>query len=421
MIIQMIKKQTLLFLRNPVELLLLLGLPIILITILGNALGDFMDGGELDLSFKLAVIEEENEEEQVERFISSLEASDLPEEVREELSVQIETIAPAQTLINIFQSDELKDMVTLEKIDSSQLEAIKSDDSYAAIIAFPENFTYNFFENIILEKETNPEIQLYQSEGAEIAGNIVKQVITTYQEEYTLSTFLGKNGIDPEAFYALPKDIKQEVSSVNKYHPVTAMDYYAIGMVVMNVLFMAATIATYAYHEKKSQVFNRMIVANVSRWGYFFSTLLTGTLFALIQMLFVFAFAYLVFDVTWPDIAAFFTISLFFGLAVGGLAVLLTAISFRANSEQIISFFSGVVVTLFAFLGGSFFPIGDSSSFIQKLGDFTPNGAAMSAYLSLIRGETVIENLDHILFLGCFALGAIIIGVLSFPKRGATS
>jgi ABC-2 type transport system permease protein len=421
MIFQMIKKQALLFLRNPVELLLLLGLPVILITILGNALGGFMDGGEVDLTFKMAVIEKENEKEQINRFIGDLESSDLPEEVVQELTTQATSITPVQTLLDVFQSEELADIIMLEKGTKDKLSEWTKDDSYAAIVQFPEDFTYQLLKNLFFEQESEPEVVIYHQEGATIAGNVVEQIITAYQEEYTRSSFLGKSGINPETFYALPQEIEQEITSISPHHPVTAMTYYAIGMVVMNVLFMGSTIAEYAYREKELHVFNRMLLANISHWTYFFSTLLTGMLFALLQMLIVFGFSYLVFGVTWPDIGAFLITTLFFALAVGGLAVLLTSISFRANSTQIISFFSGIVVTLFAFIGGSFFPIGDSSSFIQTLGDFTPNGAAMSAYLSIIRGESIAESMDHLIFLGSFAVAAIIIGVLSFPKRGVSS
>ncbi|MGJ9459960.1 ABC transporter permease [Oceanobacillus sp. CF4.6] len=421
MILQMIKKQALLLLRNPMELLLLLGLPILLIAILGTALGTFMDGGEMDLQFKLAVIENEAESEQVAQFIAELEYSDLPEEVIEELSSTATTVQPAATLIDVLQNEELEELIILEKVSPNKLTEVTEDDSYAAIIEFPEGFTYELLSQFFLDEGRTPEITVYHNEGAEIAGNMVEQIVTAYQEEYTVGSFLGRNGIDPEQLKLLSTDFKQEVSSINQHNPVNSKAYYTIGMVVMNVLFMAPTIANIAFREKQDNIFDRMILADITRWVYLISVLLTGMLFAFFQSLVVFAFAYLVFDVTWPDFAAFFIITFFFALAVGGLTTLLTAISYRIHSERIISFFSGVVVTIFAFLGGSFFPIGENSALIQRLGDLTPNGATMSAYLSIIRGETIMDNTNHLIFISCFALAAIIIGVLTFPKRGAAA
>lgn len=420
MIFQMIKKQFLQFLRNPVEILLLIGLPIILITILGNALGNLIDGGEVDLTFKLALIEHEDEALQVENFVTELGSDDLPDEVITEIATIAESLAPIETFKEMLHSEELNDMIIVEEAHARELDAIKADDSYATIIEFPKNFSADVLENILLDGKMNPEAIIHYKAGSEIAGNIIRQIVTMYQEEYTLGTFLGNNGIDPQQLQKMGTEFKQEVSSVNLHDPVSAKAYYTIGMIVMNVLFMATTIAQYAFRERRSHIFNRMIIADFSRWVYFIGILLNALIFAWIQALLVFIFAYFAFDVIWPNLPDFLIVTCFFTLAVGGLAVLLTAISFRSNSEQIISFFSGVVVTIFAFLGGSFFPSG-TGSFLQKLGDYTPNGAAMSAYLSILRGETIADNKDHLVFIACFAIGAIIIGVISYPKRGAAS
>lgn len=421
MIVQIVKKQALLFLRNPVQLLLLLGLPIILIAILGAALGNLMSGGEVDLQFKLAVIENETESEQIERFIAEFETSNLPDEVKAELIGVAQSVHPVDTLFNVLKSKELEEMIILEEVEATQLSSIIEDDSFSAVIEIPEGFSYDMLNQLFLDGGTPPELIVHHNEGEEIVGGIVNQILTAYQEEYTLGSFLGEKGIDPEAFKQLSADFQQEISSISQQNPISSSDYYTIGMVVMNVLFMATTIATFAFEEKKSHIFDRIILANMSRWLYFIGILITGMLFSLLQCLLVFTFAYMVYGVTWPDIGAFLVVTLCFAIAIGGLSVLLTAISYSTNSEQIINFFSGIVVTIFAFLGGSFFPIGESSSFMQRIGDLTPNGAAMSAYLSILRGETLVDNMHHIIFIACFALGAIIIGVLSFPKRGVTS
>lgn len=420
MIFTMIKKQALLLFRNPVELFLLLGLPIILITILGNALANLMEDGQVDLTFKLAVVQHQDENKQIESFIADLDDRNLPQAAVVPLQTAAENIRPVETFLEIIHSDELKEMIILEIVTPDALNEVQEDDDVSAIVEFPENFSYEFLSKALLEKDTDPKVSIHYKRGSEIAGNIVEQIMKTYQEEYTRGVFLGRNGIDPEQLHSLSTNFKQEISSISKYHPVTAKSYYTIGMVVMNVFFMAATIASYAFRERATNIFDRMIVANISRWIYFISVLLSGFIFSLFQALIVFGFSYVVFDVKFPDFRTFFIITLFFALAVGGIAVLLTAITYKMNSEQINGFFSGFVVTIFAFLGGSFFPVGEGT-FLQKLGEFTPNGAAMSAYLSVMRGEAIADNIDHIIFIACFALVAVIIGAISFPKRGATS
>ncbi len=81
MIWQIVKKQGLLLWRNPGQLLLLIGLPIILIAILGTALSSMMEGQDPEIEVKVAFIEHEDEKEQVDRFINDLEKIELPTEV----------------------------------------------------------------------------------------------------------------------------------------------------------------------------------------------------------------------------------------------------------------------------------------------------------------------------------------------------
>lgn len=83
MIWQIVKKQGLLLWRNPGQLLLLVGLPVILIAILGTALSSMMEGQDPEIKVKVAFIEHEGEKEQVDRFINDLEKTELPTEVRQ--------------------------------------------------------------------------------------------------------------------------------------------------------------------------------------------------------------------------------------------------------------------------------------------------------------------------------------------------
>ena len=212
-----------------------------------------------------------------------------------------------------------------------------------------------------------------------------------------------------------------EIVSINQAEPASAKNYYAIGMAVMNVLFIASTIGTFAFQEKKNHAFNRIILANVSRWTYFIGIFLSGTIIGFLHLLIIFGFSRVFYGVKWPDLIAFLVITLAFAIAVGGLSVLLTAICYRINSETITNFFSSIVVTIFATLGGSFFAIGQLSSFIQLLGDLTPNGAAMSAYLTVIRGGNIVDISSHLLFLVIFAVVLIVAAAFSFPKRGSAA
>ncbi len=422
MIWQIVKKQALLFWRNPQQLLLLIGLPIILIAILGTALSSIMDGQSPQVEAKIAFVEHGGEKEQIQQFIDDLEQTEIPREQIGALQSTLSQTAPIKVLKEeVFGSEELKDMIEIIDIRESDKEKTLKDDSFTAVIEVPESFTYDLLQAMVLNNGAQPQLLLYQNEGSQIGSSVVDSILTQYQEQFTLQTFLGQKGIDPNVIAMDGSSLTGDLSTINQKKPVSTKNYYAVGMAVMNVLFIASAISGIAFLEKNNHVFDRIILANVSRWIYFIGVFISGTLFALLQLLIIFGFSWAVFGVKWGDILSFLIVTVATAISVGGISVLLTAISYRLDSEVISNFFSSILVTLMAFLGGSFFPIGDLSRVIGMLGNLTPNGAGMSAYMAILRGDGFLEISNHVLFLILFAVVSIVVAALSFPKRGASA
>ena len=422
MIWQIVKKQGLLLWRNPQQLLLLIGLPIILIAILGTALSSMMDSSDPEIQVKVAFIEHEDEKQQVDRFINDMEKVEFPQKEFQGIQEKVFQMTPIGLLKDeVFGSEELKRMMDVSNVKVSEKDKILNNDSYTAVIEVPENFTYETLQAMLLNEGSLPELKVYRNEGAPIGSSVVENILQQFQTQLTLQTFLGQKGIDPSRIQIDENSILGNTTTINKKNPVSTKSYYAVGMAVMNVLFIATAISAITFLEKKMHVFDRVILANVSRWVYFMSVFISGAIFALLQLLIIFGFSWAIFGVSWPNLTYFFIVTIATAISVGGICVLLTAISYRLNSEVISNFFSSIVVTLMSFLGGSFYPIGDASKFIEKLGNFTPNGAGMSAYMAILRGDGFSAFSQHVLFLIVFAVIAIVIAALSFPKRGASA
>ncbi|WP_249870595.1 ABC transporter permease [Oceanobacillus saliphilus] len=418
MIGQIVKKQLLILLRNPVQILLLVGLPIILIAILSMALGGTMSGEAPKINLKIAFLEHGDEEEQIDRFVSDIEQSALPDEATEAIRSNTSQVAPIRILKDhIFGSDDLEAMIEFHVVEPGEREQILNDSSYTAVVEVPENFTYEALGSMVLGGAA-PALQISVNDEQQLGSHIVTQILESFQEQLTLGTFLGKKGMDEAVLQV--EETFGEVSIIAQKNPITTQGYYTVGMAVMNVLFIASTLGSIAFMEKKTHVFDRMILGNISRWTYFIGVFVSSSLFGFIHLLIVYGFSWIVFGVKWPDLVAFFLVTMAYAIAIGGITVLLTAISYRINSEVITNFFSAIVVTFMAVLGGSFFPIGDSSAVIRMLGNLTPNGAGMSSYLTILRGDGISEISHHLLFMFLFALLSITIAAISFPKRRAS-
>ncbi|MBE4909232.1 ABC-2 transporter permease [Bacillus luteolus] len=416
MIIPFIKKDLVVLLRNPQELMVLLLMPLLLITILGFALGGVMGKDAPPISAKVAFIDHSDETKDIEAFMEKVKAKSLPVEAVESLSQGADQLKPIQILVNeVFGNKELKEIVQLEKINQDQIDAVLNDESYAAVIEIPENFTLDILSSVLLEEPASTSITLYKNEGKVISTNIVEDVLLHFQKQLSTMTVIGKAGIlleavDSKAFGA--------VETVSKRDPINSVQYYTVGMSVMFIMFIASNSSSFAYREKQLHVFNRIILSNTSRWSYLTGVFFSVMLIAFIQQIILYGVTSLVFDVVWEDILGFIVVNLSLCFAIGGLATLLTSLNFRINSEAVSSFFGNVMVAIFAFLGGSFTPIGDSSSVIGFLGNLTPNGAGMSSLLQLLQGAELSSIYNHILFLLVFGLIMMTVAVVSFPKRG---
>lgn len=303
MIGQIVKKQALIFLRNPQLLLLLVGLPIILIAILGASLGGFMSGGTVSIDAKVALLEHGSEEDQVERFIQDVEKSVLPIEAKSAIKENVENYKFIETLKkDVFGSDDLTKIITLETIEASEKDEIINNDSYAAVIEVPANFTYNTLNNSVLSDGEPGELKVYKNEGKQVGSMVVGNIVKQFQGQLALMSFAGKHRISMDAIQVDLKAVSGQTTSINQKQPISAQNYYAVGMAVMNVLFVASMIGSFAFQEKKIHVFNRIILANVSRWVYFTGIFLSGVIFGFLHLLIVYGISWLLF---WYNMAEY--------------------------------------------------------------------------------------------------------------------
>jgi ABC-2 type transport system permease protein len=419
MIGSFIKKQFLLFMRNPHELLILLGMPFVLITILGFALGNVMDGDTPKIHAKIAFVDHGDEQADVQKFVHELESMKLPDNQKK----MMVNAAKNTLLVTMFQKDvlgskDLKPYIKVVTVQPSDLQNIRKDDSYTAIIEVPKQFTYLLLKHVLLGEKQAPRISFYVNQGKEITSQFIEDVVVGFQQRYSTFSVLGKSGLINGSFEMPRIDVQGKVETVTKKEPIHAVTYYMVGMSVMFALYIASHVGSYAFNEKQLHVFDRILLADVSKWSYMMGIFLSAVLLTFLQLNILYGITSFMYHIRWFDLVSFVFVTLAFSLAVGGLAVLLTALNFRVNSEQVSRFFQTTVVTLFSLLGGSFFPSSQLSDLINTLGNLTPNGSAMSAYLKLLQGYELTEVTHSIVYLCMFSLVMAVAAVWVFPKRG---
>lgn len=416
MIWDIMKKQALIFWRNPTVLIMLLALPMLLIVILSISLGSFFNSGEQNLDIKIGMIDEGSTSKQLKKLEQQLDEKGIPEKEQQSILQGAE----AFDLVTIFREDvlaDLEDTVELKTIESSEKQAALKDDDFSAVIEVPKDFLLNTWQYIFLEEGEAGTWNIDYDQEKTMEVIAAEEIVSKFQKQMTLHQYAVEEEKDPESLFGSIENFGTQ-QTIDGNSVIEAKEYYAIGMVVMNVLFMASSISSFAFVEKERHIFNRIILADVPGSLYFIGVFFAATVFAFIQMLLIFGFAWIVFDVTWPKVWDFLGITAALASAVGGIAVLLSIIAYRVKSETIINMFGSVVVSVLAFIGGSFFPIGNLSDFFRILGNYTPNGAAMTAFLELLKGNEGLDIWQHVFVLIGFAILFLAISIGMYPKRG---
>lgn len=418
----LIKKDFLTISRDRSEFLILLVMPMVLITILGFALGSIMFGTVDMYPIPVALIIENDLEQDLEQFRKDLTAEGIPEQAIEQMIINAEEIDPVASLETVLRSPELSDMIDLkENYDQEQAEEALATDEVLAVITIPEQFSYHTLFAFYFEEETEADIGLFVQDHEQIQATIVEGILTSFSDQYNLELSI--------AFATEGETVETTISEENfgtithfpTGKPVSAFQYYTIGMSVMFALYVASTVSSNAFKEKKNHVFARLMMTGERPLNYLLSKVISAVILTLVQLTILFIASTLLFQTFtgtsvefWVSLAI---ISFVFSLVIGGLAAFMTAIAIQFNNDAISGFFSGGAVVIFAFLGGSLSPIEQFSPLMRELGNLTPNGAMMTAYLQLIQGFNINDFLPMIYRVLLMAILFISLAVAIFPKR----
>ncbi|MBP3040526.1 ABC transporter permease [Bacillaceae bacterium Marseille-Q3522] len=410
MFLSFIKKDILLLWRNPREFIILLLMPFVLISILGNALAGIFSSDTTPLQTTLAIVQLEDED-QTAAVIEELEAMQLPEAAINEVRNQ----TPFRLLKDQVDNDEeLRDIVTIDLFDKPLSE--KESQKYSAVLEVPENFTSQFLKMQLLDEGELPAAAMTVGDPSSLSASLIKDFMRTFQAEYSAQLILKNHNINNLStnFQSL------DVESVAPKNEINAVSYYTIGMCMMFVFYIATTLAELAEMQKDSHIFNRFLLANVSPFSLFGSLLVSAVLLTILQLTILFGLSALVFQVSFSDLIGFYVVSFAVSFMMGGFSVLLSAITYRFQSNQIVNLFSSILIPIISFSGGSMMPISQLGKFFEVLSNFSPVGAGITAYVKIMQGYTISDINGQLLTIIICGIITIIFALFIHPKRGVT-
>ncbi|WP_102274753.1 ABC transporter permease [Cytobacillus massiliigabonensis] len=417
MIIQLIKKELLMVWRRPRELVILLFMPFVLITILGAALGSIINGDAPDLDIKLAVIQKDDIDDGEEKMIKRIEDLPISPEEKTTAIEGIKSFNPIKILRDdIFGSVEFKDSIRVVEMESAP--SAKESLEYSGVLEVPAGFTEQFYRHAFLNEDEIPSLNLKLNESYTLEGGVLNDIFSSFQDNISLWSALPSLGIDQEMLQNSLISKVGNIETVTKKKPINAVTYYAIGMCVMFMFYVAGNSAALALEEKENQIYGRILLANVPIPTFFIGIFVSTIIVTFIQMNILFGLSALIHDVRWPNTFDYFVVTLCLCLMVGGFAVFISAINYRLNSRSATQVFSSFLIPIIAFIGGSFIPVSQIGGFFETISQYSPGGAGISAYYKIMQGYTLNDISVQLLSVLITTILLLVLAFLIQPRRG---
>ncbi|GAA0355235.1 hypothetical protein GCM10008932_05310 [Alkalibacterium iburiense] len=418
----LIKKDLTVLARNKSELIELLLMPFILISILGFALGGLTQNSFRIDPFPVGYVNETNLEEELESFAGYLEENGVPSTEIDGILKMAEDINPSEAFQSLIMSEDIQEWLMIEEFSTrEEAEEALGQNDIEGLFVIPNEFSLTLWRNLFLGEEDTSALDLELIEFNHVYSDIMRSIVTSFVDNYNLEVSLAMANQGQENDLLSRSQNYGEVVSLSAEEPISAFQYYTIGMGVMFALYTAPTIASRAFKEKEDHVFGRLMIAGSKPMTYLISKLLSSMGITFIQLAVLFGLSNSVFGTFDGRSGTFWMVAglvtLLYSFVVGTIASLLTSISLYSNSVTTSSFFSGIVVTLFALIGGSFIPVDSFSDTLRSLGNWTPNGAVMTTYLQLLQGFSLQEIWPLILRVSSLGVILLISSVFIFPKR----
>lgn len=408
------KKELLLIWRRPRELVVLLLMPFVLITILGSALGALDNDSEVEGKAKLAVVVEDQEQQAQQEIIEKINQSPLSNQEKNAKIAHIQALQPIATFMKaVGESPDLKKFLSVTEYNDRT--KVKEKD-FDGVLLIPEGFTSDFYTNF-LEEETDLPSWIIKTKNQEsLQATIIEDILANYQKEWTYLKTAQDLQIDYSTLVS--EKANGQIKNIEKKKEISAFAYYGVGMSVMFVFYISTTVAGFAYQQKEELLYERILLANVPKIVFFAGIFISAFILSFLQQTILFSLIALIYGVVFSSMINQLIVILTVNLMAAAFATIATAISFAAKSRNVESIFSSLIVPILAFIGGSFFNVSAIGGFMETLGEYSPGGAALTAYLKAYQGYPLVDLWSHLKAILLFSLALLLISGITLKTRG---
>lgn len=218
----------------------------------------------------------------------------------------------------------------------------------------------------------NNEIKLYKSDLAGIQGSVLESIMQSFLQRYGAVIEIAK--VNPSALEEINNNASYEglvknISLNDKTKP-EAMDYYAVTMLTLIILYSSMNGMQSIVGERTGKTQDRLFCAPISKYNILIGKILGNIIYSSLQIAIIIAFSKFVFHAYWGDhLGTIFIIA----LAESVMTVSIGAgLSFIIKDTGALSGLLSMLSTILAFLGGGYFPLDGMGKSMQMIASISP-------------------------------------------------
>ncbi|HDP69310.1 MAG TPA: ABC transporter permease [Actinobacteria bacterium] len=387
-------KDILITLRDAPALAILLGMPMIIILILGSALGSLGSDSEMA---------------RIDVAIVNLDEGDIGKEI-------VEGITEGEELEELFDTQVLDDAEEArEGLERGNL---------AALLVIPEDFSDKINDskpvkmNVFIDPGKEISASIFQNVVQSIAIRIASAsvAVQTAKDVFVESKMVADERDFSRHMDKVVKEITADdalsavdvlESNIEKERKITELDFYGTGMTIMFLLFGSMFGAFSLVKEREEKTLSRLLITPTSKTSIIGGKMLGIFFVGVVQFLVLFLFT-VILGVHWGEnLFGVFLLALGVLLAMTGLSVLFSSVAKNVRSVGAIA---PLVVIVMALAGGSLFPVSTMPEWLQPIRYLTINGWALDGLSSLMKGagtNSILPNFGALMamFFAFFLLG----------------
>jgi linearmycin/streptolysin S transport system permease protein len=318
----------------------------------------------------------------------------------------------------VLRSPQLRKLLTVRKVSGPQAAKDIVRRGMPAAFVIPKGFQAD------VASGRRAAIRVLRNASTPIIGDIAEAIGTAYTEQVNasrLSIFTAiRAGPNPSALAELTQDAARARMPVRLVdqgvatRKVSGANYFGPGMAIFFLFFIVGTGARSLLAEREQGTMPRILAAPGPRSSILIGKGLAVFAIAIASMITMYVVMGVVFGVRWGDPLAVGAITLFIVLALMSVTTLVQTL---AKTEIQAASYGSMVGTIFALVGGNFFPLFQMPAFIQRLSALTPNGWALRGFTDIAYdGAKLGDLVPHLAAMAAFVVVCGSVGLMRARK-----